>query len=105
MALVAWPQGGKFMNYNHHFTRAIGRLHDQRRYREFVDLERIAGRFPHAIWHSPAGTKNVVIWCSDDYLAMSQHPTVVGAMVETATRMGTGAGGTRNNAGTNHPLV
>ena len=93
------------MNYDEFFTTALSQLRQEHRYREFISLERVADRCPFAIWHSPEGLRDVVVWCSNDYLGMSRHPEVINAMIETASRMGTGAGGTRNIAGTNAPLV
>jgi 5-aminolevulinate synthase len=93
------------MKYDDFFADALVPLRHERRYRIFAELERIAGRFPYAIWRSCNSSREVVIWCSNDYLGMGQHPKVIGAMVETATRVGTGAGGTRNIGGTNSALV
>ena len=94
------------MSYRHHFASAIGRLEAERRYRVFADLERSAEHFPTALWHRGHDEpENVTIWCSNDYLGMGRHPKVISAMTEAAGQYGVGAGGTRNIAGTSHPIV
>ena len=93
------------MDYQSIFGEAISALHAENRYRVFADLERIAGRFPRAVWRSELGAREIVVWCSNDYLGMGQNETVIDAMVTAARTMGAGAGGTRNISGTNHPLV
>jgi 5-aminolevulinate synthase len=75
------------MNYDTFFAAALSQLRNEQRYRVFAALERIAGRFPHAIWHSPDGRREVVSWCSGDYLGMGRHPKVIDAIVATAGRL------------------
>ncbi len=94
------------MSYRHHFASAIGKLEAERRYRVFADLERSAEHFPSALWHrGDQDAEEVTIWCSNDYLGMGRHPKVIDALTATAAKHGVGAGGTRNIAGTSHPLV
>jgi len=94
------------MDYRGLFEDAIDALRREKRYRVFADLERIAGHFPKAIFRDNADNqREITIWCSNDYLGMGQHQKVIAAMQETAGKLGTGAGGTRNIAGTNRPLV
>lgn len=93
------------MNYNRIFEQAVDALKEEKRYRVFADLERIARRFPHALWRNGENAREIVVWCSNDYLGMGQHPQVIDALTNTVARVGAGAGGTRNISGTNHPLV
>ncbi|OEO29052.1 5-aminolevulinic acid synthase [Devosia insulae DS-56] len=94
------------MDYRGFFEDAVDTLRQEKRYRVFADLERIAGRFPRAIFRDNADNqREITIWCSNDYLGMGQHPVTIAAMQDTAGRLGVGAGGTRNISGTNRPLV
>jgi 5-aminolevulinate synthase len=94
------------MDYRGIFEDAVDVLRQEKRYRVFAALERIAGKFPRAVYRDNAdNAREITIWCSNDYLGMGQHEKVVSAMQETAGALGTGAGGTRNISGTNRPLV
>ncbi|WP_294533347.1 5-aminolevulinate synthase [uncultured Rhodoblastus sp.] len=94
--------------YNAHFSAAVQKLKDEKRYRVFANLERNAYRFPTALWRpeDPSESpRDVTIWCSNDYLGMGGHPDVIAAAANAIGVHGAGAGGTRNISGTHNPIV
>jgi 5-aminolevulinate synthase len=90
------------MDYDSIFKSAIERLHDEGRYRVFVDILRTKGSFPNAHCFGGNGPKPITVWCSNDYLCMGQHPAVVEAMEKALHEVGAGSGGTRNISGNTH---
>lgn len=89
------------MDYTAQLDAAINRLHDEGRYRTFIDIKRHKGQFPHAMRTRPDGSQQkITVWCGNDYLGMGQHPVVLNAMHEAIDATGAGSGGTRNISGT-----
>ena len=94
---------GKPVDYSSIFQAAIDRLHDEGRYRVFIDVLRNKGAFPNArCFAGHNGPKPITVWCSNDYLGMGQHPTVIAAMEGALHDVGAGSGGTRNIGGNTH---
>ena len=90
------------MDYQAKLGEALNSVKDEGRYRVFADILRHRGDFPRASFHTPQGTREIVVWCSNDYLGMGQHPQVIEAMHKAIDEVGAGSGGTRNIAGTTH---
>ena len=84
------------------FQQTIDNLKENGQYRVFNDILRERGNFPRSIWYGPYAIKNIVNWCSNDYLGMGQNKIVIDAMHTALDQTGSGSGGTRNIGGTSH---
>ena len=93
------------MNYSEKFKSSINKLKFEGRYRHFNEIERHAGQHPNASWKVDAKTYNITVWCSNDYLGMSQNNLIINSMVDAVKSMGTGSGGTRNISGNSSAIV
>ena len=90
------------IDYRKFFVDAVAKIKSEGRYRIFAELSRSRGRFPKASLHEGFTTREVTVWCSNDYLGMAQHPSVIAAMKQALDDVGAGSGGTRNISGTTH---
>ena len=89
-------------DYKKIFRESLDKLKNDGNYRIFADLEKIAGNFPQALNYKDNSVSEVTVWCSNDYLGMSQNDIVIESMIEAVKKVGAGSGGTRNISGTNH---
>ncbi|MDX2083597.1 MAG: 5-aminolevulinate synthase [Rickettsiales bacterium] len=90
-------------NFLDYFTKAIENLKNENRYREFLDISRHCGDFPYAT--NNHNGKKIIVWCSNDYLAMGQNEAAINQAIKALKTYGVGAGGTRNISGTNNEIV
>tara|TARA_R110002110_G_scaffold3022_9_gene15248 strand:+ start:446 stop:1657 length:1212 start_codon:yes stop_codon:yes gene_type:complete len=88
------------MDYQAKLDDALASVKEEGRYRVFADIKRHRGDFPRATFHTPQGAREIIVWCSNDYLGMGQHPVVIEAMHHAIDEVGAGSGGTRNISGT-----
>ena len=93
------------MNYSEKFKSSINKLKFEGRYRYFNEIERCAGQHPKASWKVNSKNSDIIVWCSNDYLGMSQNDLIIKSMIDSVKCMGTGSGGTRNISGNSSAIV